>query len=180
MKEAGIALRALRGSELSREEWTIFHRLYQTTFARYGNYPAMTKQFFGQLAQRMGESIMVIFAEKYQKIVAASFFLIGSDTLYGRYWGSFEDIPALHFETCYYMGLEHCIAAGLQRFEPGAQGEHKISRGFLPTLTYSLHWIAQPAFHRAIAEFLSRERLLIEKDVEELNKHSPFRRDGRA
>ena len=175
VREAGVTCRRLHGNDLSDQDWAVFHRLYQATFERHGNYPALTKAFFEALGRTMGENILVILAERHAQIVAASFFLIGNETLYGRYWGCFEEISSLHFEACYYLGLEYCIEHRLKRFEPGAQGEHKISRGFLPTATWSMHWIADPRFRRAIGDFLARERPMVRQYMEELNGHSPFR-----
>lgn len=175
--EAGVSFRQVLGCEMTEDDWKTLHRLYRNTFRQYGNYPAMTQEFFRALGKRMGESVMTLFAEKHGETVAAAFFLVGADTLYGRYWGAFREIPSLHFETCYYRGLDYCIAKGLTRFEPGAQGEHKIGRGFLPTPTYSSHWIADPAFRRAVADFLGREKSLIEKYMQELQRYSPFKRE---
>jgi predicted N-acyltransferase len=175
--QAGVSFRRVFGAEMSDREWAVLHGLYRTTFRRYGNYPAMTLEFFRELGRRMGESVMTIFAERQGEVVAASFFLVGKDALYGRYWGCFQETPSLHFEACYYQGLDFCIASGFRLFEPGAQGEHKISRGFLPTPTYSLHWIADPNFRRAIADYLVREKPLIENYMEELGRHSPFRQE---
>jgi predicted N-acyltransferase len=123
----------------------------------------------------MGEQVWVVFAERNQEVIAAAFFLVGTDTLYGRYWGCFEEVPNLHFEACYYQGLDFCLAHGLRRFEPGAQGEHKIPRGFLPTDTWSMHWIAHPQFSQSIGQYLQRETVQIQQYMEELREHSPFK-----
>jgi predicted N-acyltransferase len=178
VRAAGVTLRRLCGNELSDEEWGVFYRLYRNTFDRYGNYPAMTAEFFRELGRSMGERVLMVFAERRGEIVAGAFCLIGTDTLYGRYWGCLEYIPSLHFEVCYYQGLEYAIEHGLQCFEPGAQGEHKVSRGFLPAPTWSLHWIADSDFRRAIAHFLEGEKAMVEKYMEELSRQTPFRSDA--
>jgi hypothetical protein len=175
VREAGVTLRRVLGAEASDAEWAAFHRCYENTFDRHGNFPALTLEFFRALGRSMGEDVMLVLAEKSGRIVAAAFFLIGADSLYGRYWGAFEEVPSLHFEACYYQGLDYCLERGLSRFEPGAQGEHKISRGFLPTATWSLHWIPEPRFHHAIADFLSREAAQVRQYMAALSRHSPFK-----
>jgi predicted N-acyltransferase len=172
---AGVTLERISGERVDDKMWKAFHDLYTSTFAKHGNYPALTLDFFRRIAATMGEQVLLVLASRRNKPIAAAFFLVGEDTLYGRYWGSFEDIPGLHFEACYYQGLDYCIARGLQRFEPGAQGEHKISRGFLPTPTYSMHWIADRRFRSAIARFLDAETGYMDKQLAELNAHSPYK-----
>lgn len=126
----------------------------------------------------MGESLLLVLAEYGNDIVAAAFDLVGARSLYGRHWGCFQDFHSLHFEACYYQGLDYCIEKGLTRFEPGAQGEHKVSRGFLPTPTWSAHWIADPAFRDAIARFVTLEAEGMDDYIAEMQAHSPYRRDG--
>ena len=173
--DAGVRFRRLLGSELSEADWRLFHSLYRNTFERYGNYPALTLRFFQDLGRNLGENVWVVFAELHGTVIATAFFLVGEDTLYGRYWGCSGEIQSLHFEACYYQGLDFCLERGLKHFEPGAQGEHKISRGFLPTSTWSMHWIAEPRFRGAIADFLRRETAQVQRYMAELNQQSPFK-----
>lgn len=173
--EAGIEMKRQRGNEVDDTLWDQVYELYCQTFARYGNYPALSRRFFHTLAATMGENVLLVSGYRDQHLVAMAYFLIGQDCLYGRYWGAVEDIPGLHFEACYYQGLEYCLEAGLHRFEPGAQGEHKISRGFLPTPTWSAHWIAHPAFRSAIADFLTRETVQVERKIASLLESSPYK-----
>jgi predicted N-acyltransferase len=175
VREAGVELRRVRGNEIEPDLWRPIHELYCTTFAKHGNFPALTESFFREIAVTMGEQVLAVLAFRKGRVIGAAYFLVGADALYGRYWGCTEEIPGLHFEACYYQGIEFCLEAGLSRFEPGAQGEHKISRGFLPTKTWSLHWIADPAFRKAIARFLSREEAGMETYIAELAARSPFK-----
>jgi predicted N-acyltransferase len=173
--EAGICFRRLRGGDVSPQEWETFHRLYRDTFDKRGGLPTLSLGFFREIGQTMGENLLLVLAYHRDEVVAAAFDLVGAQTLYGRHWGCFEDFHSLHFETCYYQGLEFCIETGLQRFEPGAQGEHKISRGFLPTRTWSAHWIADERFRGAIDHFLTLEREGMEDYILEMGARSPFR-----
>ncbi|HYE36248.1 GNAT family N-acetyltransferase [Methylocaldum sp.] len=175
VRETGVELRRIRGDRVQPEIWRTVHQLYRSTFAKHGNYPVLTLEFFEAIAATIGEQILLVLAERCGRIVGAAFFLVGRDALYGRYWGCTEDVPALHFEACYYQGIEYCIEAGLHRFEPGAQGEHKVSRGFLPTETWSAHWMANVEFHGLIANFLERESRSVRAYMSELNAHSPFK-----
>ncbi|NJD06587.1 MAG: N-acetyltransferase [Methylococcaceae bacterium] len=173
--ESDVVCRRVMGTEATEADWRFVFRCYRDTFLRHGNYPALTLGFFRHLGRTMGESVMLVVAERRREPVAAAFFLVGSKTLYGRYWGALEDIPGLHFETCYYQGLDFCLERGLEKFEPGAQGEHKISRGFLPSVTWSAHWIADARFRPLIAAFLAREKQGVSAYMEQLMSHSPFR-----
>ena len=175
VQEAGIRIRRLSGTEVSEAQWVTFHRLYRETFDKRGGIPTLTLPFFQEIAQTMGRNLLLVFAEQGREIVAAAFNLVGERSLFGRHWGCFADFHSLHFEACYYQGLEHCIAAGLARFEPGAQGEHKISRGFLPTPTWSAHWIADPRFREAIGRFLAQETQGMTEYHDEMHAHSPYR-----
>jgi predicted N-acyltransferase len=179
VSEAGISIRRVPGDEVSEAEWATFHRLYRETFDKRGGIPTLTLPFFQEIGATMGRNLLLVFAEYGGKIVAAAFNLVGDRSLFGRHWGCFEEFHSLHFEACYYQGLEHCIETGLLRFEPGAQGEHKISRGFLPTPTWSAHWIADPRFRQAIAQFLARETRDMSEYHGEMHGHSPYR-EGRA
>jgi len=173
--DAGIRIKRVPGLEATRDQWQTFYKHYCSTFAEYGNYPALTLGFFTEIAATMGEQIMLLLAYRGNSVVASSYFLIGKNVLYGRYWGCSEKHPGLHFEACYYQGIEYCIEHHLEHFEPGAQGEHKISRGFLPTKTRSLHWILNEQFSAAIAKFLTREADQMELYIKELDKHSPYK-----
>jgi hypothetical protein len=173
--ESGVTLRRVVGHEASPEEWRIFHRLYEDTFDKRGGLPTLSLPFFEEIGQTMGENLLLVFAEHGRRIVAAAFCLKGARTLYGRHWGCFKDFHSLHFEACYYQGLDHCIEHGLARFEPGAQGEHKVARGFLPTRTWSAHWIADPRFRKPISAFLEHEIDAVEDYIAEMNSHSPYK-----
>ncbi|MFO1352169.1 MAG: GNAT family N-acetyltransferase [Gammaproteobacteria bacterium] len=175
VQEAGIELRRLLGSQVSTAEWSLFHRFYLNTFQQHGNFPALTLEFFLDIGANLGDRILLVIARRSGKDIAAALSLMSDSTLYGRHWGCATDADSLHFEACYYQGIEHCIEHRLRRFEPGAQGEHKVWRGFLPTLTRSAHWIAHPSFSSAIADFLRREAPSIKRYASELNAHSPYR-----
>ena len=176
--EQGIRFRLLHGDQATEGEWALFHRLYESTFDKRGGIPTLSLPFFLDIAEHMPESVLLVLAYDGGEPVAAAFCLVGCDTLYGRHWGCVRDYHSLHFEACYYQGLDYCIERGLQRFEPGAQGEHKISRGFLPTATYSAHWIAHPKFRAAIAHFLEMETEGMADYLAEMGGHSPYRQDG--
>ncbi len=163
------------GSDLSATDWLWFHRFYCNTFHQRGNFPALTLEFFRQLGATLGERVLVVTALMDHQPVAAALSYLSHDTLYGRHWGCAADFDSLHFELCYYQGIEYCIRHGLTRFEPGAQGEHKIWRGFLPTLTYSAHWLADPQFNIAVADFLARETPAVQAYAEQLQNHNPYR-----
>jgi len=176
--EAGIHFRLLRGPEVTPKEWALFHRLYCDTFDKRGGIPTLSLPFFAEIGQTMGEQLLLVLAYQGPDLIAAAFNLVGTRTLYGRHWGCFADFDSLHFEACYYQGLEFCIENGLERFEPGAQGEHKISRGFLPTPTWSAHWIADPGFRQGIARFLELETQHMADYLADMRARSPFRADA--
>jgi uncharacterized protein len=173
--DAGIRLRRVPGHNVTEAEWRIFHRLYEDTFDKRGGLPTLSLGFFQEIGRTMGEQVLLVLGEHAGRIVAAAFCLVGADSLYGRHWGCFQDYHSLHFEACYYQGLEHCIEQGLARFEPGAQGEHKVARGFLPTRTWSAHWIADERFRQPIGAFLSHEIDAVEDYITEMMTHSPYR-----
>jgi predicted N-acyltransferase len=151
------------------------HGFYLRTFAEYGNTPALTLEFLRHLAQAMPRRLVLFLAQRDEDTIAGALCLRGGDTLYGRYWGASEQLPGLHFETCYYQGIDYCLREGLTRFEPGAQGEHKLARGFLPTLVRSRHWIADPAFAEAIGPWCAQESESVRHYAAMLSAHSPFR-----
>jgi hypothetical protein len=173
--EQGIRFRVLRGGDVSAGEWRLFHALYADTFHRRGGVPTLSLGFFERIAQAMPDSVLLVLATNGQEPVAAAFSLVGAKTLYGRHWGCRDTYHSLHFEACYYQGIDYCLATGLARFEPGAQGEHKLSRGFLPTPTGSAHWIAEPRFAEAIAGFLRLEGEAMQDYLAQMAAHSPYK-----
>jgi uncharacterized protein len=175
--ESGIRHEWRRGSSLDADEWNVIHALLATTFHRHGHDPYLPPAFFVAVSQHPATEPRVLLACRDDGVVAAALFFQGSDTLYGRYWGCVADYHSLHFETCYHQGIEYCIAEGLQRFEPGTQGEHKIARGFAPTRTHSAHRIADPRYAQAIGRYLAAERQSIEAYQAQADEHTPFRRD---
>lgn len=176
VREAGIEFRRLAGSEATEGDWLAMHDFYRDTFLRHGNPSFLDQEFFLELADRLGDSALIIFALQNGQAVAGALFLRGADALYGRYWGTRADISGLHFETCYYQGIEYCIEHGLGRFEPGAQGEHKLLRGFSPVLTRSFHWIRHPVLREAIARSLEGEREHVHRYRKAAMAHEAFRR----
>ncbi|HAS52357.1 MAG TPA: GNAT family N-acetyltransferase [Gammaproteobacteria bacterium] len=175
VREAGLELRILSGRELSEAQWSIVHNFYRSTFDRHGGLPTLTLPFFQDIAETLGDQLLLVLAFAQGREVAGAISFRSADTLYGRHWGCRADYDSLHFEACYYQGLEYCIQHGVQRFEPGAQGEHKVYRGFLPTFTHSAHWIAHPGFRRAIADFLDRETPALRDYAQHWLQHSPYR-----
>jgi predicted N-acyltransferase len=172
--DAGIECEFRDGGLLDEDDWRDMHHLYTHTFDEKGNTPTLTPAFFRHLGTAFPVRSHVAFARRGRAIVAGALFLSSGNTLYGRYWGAREQIPGLHFELCYYQGIEHCLRSGLRWFEPGAQGLHKLARGFLPTRTHSRHYIADARFHAAIRAALEREAALQDARGVELFAHSPF------
>jgi predicted N-acyltransferase len=175
VQEEGIEFVTLLGAEVSEVQWQVFYEFYAMTYFKKGSMPYLNLAFFRQIAQTMGERIHLVFAVKNNEYVAAALSFIGQDTLYGRYWGCLEAYSGLHFETCYYQGIEYCIREGLMRFDSGAQGEHKISRGFEPTTTYSAHWIQDHYFKTAIDRFLEREKESVQRYKLDAESYLPFK-----
>lgn len=176
--EAGIRFRRLTGADLDSEDWHLVYDLISRTFMARGSLPYFRRDFFETIGRELPDQVLVILAEDDGDPVAAAVFLVGRDTLYGRYWGSRGQYDALHFETCYYQGIDYCIEHGLARFEPGTQGEHKISRGFLPVQVTSAHWLAQPEFFSAIGDYVDEEARHVEQYMRAVDEHSPYRREG--
>jgi predicted N-acyltransferase len=170
---AGLDIRMRGGATLDKGDWRQVHALYEATFDAKGNHAALTPEFFQALGG-LGDTVQVACAMDGARILAMALFLQSQSTLYGRYWGARIDVPGLHFELCYYRGIEHAIARGLQRFEPGAQGEHKLARGFVPVRTHSRHYLAHPQFRRAVREALVHEADAIEAYAAELAGHAPY------
>ncbi len=178
VREQGIELVTVHGHEATDLHLHTMHEFYRSTFEKKWGHPTLTLDFFHEIARTMGEQLVFFIAQKQHKMVAAAICFRGDDTLYGRHWGCHADYHSLHFEACYYQGIEYCIRHGLKIFQPGAQGEHKISRGFLPTPTWSAHWIENEQFRGLIAQFLDHETTAMRDYIEELGQRSPFR-DGR-
>lgn len=174
--DAGISVAVRDGTELEPATWRRFYELYRTTTLRKGGTPYLTPDFFSTLGQHMGASVLLVTAHRHGDLVAGALCLRNQDTLYGRNWGCSEHIDGLHFEACYYAPIDYCIAHGLQTFEAGAQGEHKLARGFLPHVTTSVHWIANDVFRPAIERFVQQEGEHVDAYMDELNDHTPFRR----
>ncbi|WGG48718.1 GNAT family N-acetyltransferase [Rugamonas sp. DEMB1] len=175
VREAGVTMRQVRGVDASEADWRFFHRCYANTYAEHRSSPYLNLDFFLRIGASMPQNILLIVAERDGQAIASSLLIHTADTLYGRYWGALEHVPCLHFETAYYQPLEFCIAHKIATFEGGAQGEHKMARGFLPQKTWSAHWLAHPAFADAIERFLERESGGIEAYIDELNERNPFR-----
>ncbi len=178
VREAGIEIEVLTGRQVSAELWRQFHEFYCSTFRRKWGEPKLTQDFFVALAQSMPEAVLLFLARHRGQPVAGAFALRGSRTLYGRHWGCAQFFRSLHFELCYYRTIEYCIDHGLARLDAGAQGEHKIARGFLPVQTCSVHWLRDREFHRAVAGYLRHERAVVRRVAAELAQHSPYRCRG--
>lgn len=172
----GLTIRHLTGAEIGAREWDAFWRFYQDTGSRKWGRPYLTRAFFPLLGAALGDRVLLILAERNGVPIAGALNLIGADTLYGRYWGCTEDVPFLHFELCYYQAIDAAIARGLATVEAGAQGEHKLARGYAPVPTWSAHYIPDAGFRRAVADFLVRERAAVEHEQELLEGLTPFRR----
>jgi uncharacterized protein len=174
---AGIEVCWLTGSDLTEAVWDAFFAFYMETGSRKWGRPYLTRDFFSVVGQKMSDRILLVMARRAGRWIAGAINFIGADTLFGRNWGAVEHHPFLHFELCYYQAIDYAIAKGLKRVEAGAQGEHKLARGYLPHLTYSAHFIANPGLHRAVADYLSRERAYVQAASRELAAATPFRKD---
>ena len=174
-EENGIRFRHLKGDQLDDELWSVVYALISRTFMRRGSLPYFNEEFFRSVSRQLPESILVVLAEKDDKTVAAAVFFESDQVLYGRYWGSDGHYDALHFETCYYQGIDYCIANKKQIFEPGTQGEHKISRGFAPETTWSAHWLAHPEFADAISRYLDEEARHVDRYMDAVDSRSPYK-----
>jgi predicted N-acyltransferase len=173
----GISVHWLTGSDLTEDVWDAFFNFYMETGSRKWGRPYLTRSFYSLIGQSMADRVVLIMAKRNGRWIAGAINFIGSDTLYGRHWGAVEHHPFLHFEICYYQAIEFAIARKLARVEAGAQGEHKLARGYLPVTTHSAHFIANPGLRRAIADYLTRERAYVEAAGEELAAAAPFRKD---
>ncbi|MEW5968190.1 MAG: GNAT family N-acetyltransferase [Pseudomonadota bacterium] len=174
----GVTFRWVEGAESTDADWAFFYRCYADTYARHRSEPHLNPAFFAQLRETMPDNVVLIIADKDGEPTACSFCIKDGERLYGRHWGTLEYLPGLHFETCYQQGIEYAIAQGLKVFEGGAQGEHKLARGLVPTATHSWHWLAHPEFRDAVDRFLERETEAIAHYMDELE--GPFRREPDA
>jgi len=179
-REDGWRYRWITGTKISSVELDTVHACYRTTFLRYRNLPALTRAFFEQAARSFGSPFLVCFASRNGQDLACGVFWRNRETLFGRYWGALVETRDVHFETCYYQGIEYCIEHGISRFEPGAQGEHKIRRGFVPVRTWSYHYIRHPALREGIRRWLEMEHAALEDYRRQLREIEPFRDDGDA
>ncbi len=177
VSEAGVTFDHLRGDEASRSDWDAVYGFHARTFLRRGRAPYLTREFFTEIARTMPENLVLTVARMHREPIAAAICFRGGDTLYGRYWGSLADFHSLHFETCYHQGIEYCIREGLRRFEPGTQGEHKISRGFTPTATWSAHWLRDADFREAVGRFLNSETRHVDAYMADVGDHLPWRQE---
>jgi predicted N-acyltransferase len=175
VSDANITIEILKGNEISDEIWATFHRFYCLTFHNRYGHPTLTLDFFREIGRTMAENVLLILAYHSGECVAGAINFLGGDTLYGRHWGCSKTFHSLHFEVCYYSAIEYCINHGLARYEAGAQGEHKLYRGFVPVNTASCHWIRNPALGDAVAEFLLWEKPQINHQIQQLSEHSPYK-----
>ena len=176
LASAGVHCEIRHGDELAPQEWAALHAFYLATFEDKGNYAALTLDFFRHLGHALSRQVVMVLCRREGELIAGALMLRSATTLFGRYWGAREHVEGLHFEACYYQGIAYCLRHGLQTFEPGAGGGHKLARGFLPTRTRSFHWIADARFRTAIADSLKREVLALEHSRAQLLAHSPYAR----
>lgn len=178
VKEQGVSIERKTGLNITDEEWQGFYHCYQSTYLkRSGHTGYLNRAFFDQLRRTMPENLMLVVARREGEIVACSLFLHDSSSLYGRYWGTLQDISCLHFEACFYQGIEFCIEHAIRKFDPGTQGEHKLMRGFEPVKSASYHWIANQQFRSAIADFLNHEKRSTDRYKLQAETYLPYRRD---
>ncbi len=175
--QQGIEVEVWEGSEINAELWRSFYDFYQMTYAkRSGHGGYLSSSFFEDIASTMSDYLVLMMAKRNGEYIAGALNFKGDNALYGRYWGCIEETNNLHFELCYYQGIEYCIAKGLARFDPGVQGEHKIQRGFRPTYTYSNHWLAEEGFREPVAEFISKENEMLAAYFEDASTYLPFKK----
>ena len=178
--ESGVVIETLTGADITEEHWDAFHYFYTDTGHRKWGSPYLKREFFSRLGASMADKVALVMCSRSGRYIAGALNLIGSDALYGRNWGCIEDHRFLHFEACYYRAIDFAIEHGLDRVEAGAQGQHKLSRGYLPTKTYSAHWVRDPGLRKALEDYLVHERREVDFDVRLLGAHSPFRKGGGA
>ena len=174
--QEGLEFIHIRGSDITEDHLDRFFEFYMDTGSRKWGSPYLNRKTFSILRERMADDMLFVFAMEDGEAIAGALNMIGSDTLYGRYWGTVDARPMLHFETCYYQAIDYAIANGLTLVEAGAQGGHKLARGYVPVLTWSAHWIAHPGLRAAVADYLERERIAVEQDMDYLNDRTPFRK----
>lgn len=174
----GLTIETLSGDQITEAHWDAFFEFYMDTGARKWGRPYLTREFFSLVGSSMAEQILLVMAKRNGRYVAGALNFIGGDCLYGRHWGCTENLPCLHFEICYYQAIEYAIKHGLSRVEAGAQGEHKLARGYVPVLTHSAHYITNPGFRDAVETYLQNERRHVEMEKEILMEHAPFRKNG--
>ena len=172
----GLSVEHISGEAITERHWDAFWTFYQDTGARKWGRPYLTRAFFSLLRERMADRLLLIFALRDGEPIAGALNLIGADTLYGRYWGATEEVPHLHFEICYYQAIEAAITRGLKRVEAGAQGGHKLSRGYRPVPTFSAHFLAHSGLREAVAEYLSHEREAVAHEIRALEEMTPFKK----
>ncbi|MDP2123530.1 MAG: GNAT family N-acetyltransferase [Parvibaculum sp.] len=177
-RENGVAVEWVTGADITEDHWDAFFAFYMDTGARKWGSPYLSREFFSLIGERMAQETLLVMARRNGRLIAGALNFIGGDALYGRNWGAIEHHPFLHFECCYYQAIEFAIVRGLARVEAGAQGEHKLARGYLPARTHSAHWIANPSFREAVAEYLCRERQYVDRDIAALGEYAPFRHDS--
>jgi uncharacterized protein len=173
--EGGIEIEWVTGADLTEAHWDVFFAFYIDTGSRKWGSPYLTREFFSMIGETMRDEILLVLAKRNGRAIAGALNFIGADTLYGRYWGAIEEHPCLHFEVCYYQAIDFAIGHRLARVEAGAQGAHKLARGYLPVPTYSVHWIRDPALRRAVADYLKRERAAVAHEIALLGEESPYR-----
>ena len=178
VREAGIEFDWLSGRDITETDWDHFFACYMDTGSRKWGRPYLSREFFSRIGETMAEQILLVIAKRDGRAIAGALNLFGEGVLYGRNWGCIEYVPFLHFETCYYQAIDFAIARGLQKVEAGAQGEHKLLRGYMPVPTYSAHFIAHPGLRRALDDFLKRERRAVAEQIEVLSEHGPFKKSG--
>ncbi|MGB6910594.1 MAG: GNAT family N-acetyltransferase, partial [Methyloceanibacter sp.] len=171
----GIEIEWVTGSDLTEAHWDQFFAFYTDTGGRKWGSPYLTREFFSLIGETMCDEILLVLAKRDGRAISGALNFIGRDTLFGRYWGAIEEHDCLHFEVCYYQAIDFAIEHQLARVEAGAQGAHKLARGYLPVPTYSAHWIADPALRRAVADYLKRERAAVARDIALLSGESPYR-----
>jgi uncharacterized protein len=176
--QQGLTIRAITGADITPAHWDAFWLFYQDTGARKWGRPYLTRAFFDQIGKRMSDRLVLFLAERDGRPIAGALNVIGADALYGRYWGCSEDVPCLHFELCYYQAIDWAITHGLKRVEAGAQGEHKLARGYVAVPTWSAHYVADEGFRSAVADFVARERRAMEREIGFLGEMAPFKKSG--
>jgi predicted N-acyltransferase len=188
VSDAGVQFRWSRGAEISESDWDFFYCCYERTYLEHGNAPYLNRDFFSRMQSTMADNWLLFIAQRRGSPIACSLIALSNEVenpsgepqpkvAYGRYWGALERVDCLHFEACYYQPLQWCIANGVQRFEGGAQGEHKMARALMPVSTHSAHWLADPRFSKAVEEFLNREGRGVDNYLEHLDERNPFKRN---